>query len=243
MEEHLEIFKSTSTLFKAYREIIFLLDQGYPKRTTLNFVANRYSLKSSIRNILNRSVFSENEVEKISRSILKSSNQIINETLYIDTYNQLITFFSLIMNEPLIVCRDGLYRDIFSSLHPKNKFLLDKELIQVYICGLKKLKPKQVIFYLDAQKSHSRDYKYIIESILQKTGVSGSAMCLKSVDKQLKQIEKNIILTHDSIILLTGKLTFDFTRWYHQGFIKDIYPSHFLLNFQNITWRDFNENF
>lgn len=243
MQDYLDILESTSILFKAYREIIFLLDQGYPKRTTLNFVANRYSLKSNLRNILNRSAFSENEAIRINSLVLKSTVQLMNKILYIDAYNQLVTFFSLIMNEPLIISRDGLYRDIFSSIHPKEKFAIDENLIQVYIEGLKKLEPKQVIFYLDAQKSHSRIHKYLIESKLQQLGVSGSAICLKSVDKQLKQIENDIILTHDSIILLTGKITFDFTHWYHQGFKKDIYPTYFPLNFQNITWHDFNENF
>jgi len=243
MYDYSEILESTPILFKAYREIIFLLDQGYPKRTTLNFVANRYTLKSPLRNILNRSAFSENEVIRISSLILKSSVQIINKTLYIDAYNQLVTFFSLIMNEPLIICRDGLYRDIFSSIHPGNKFLINEELIRGYIHGLQKLEPKQVIFCLDAQKSHSYVHKKLIESILSQLGISGSVLCIKSVDKKLKQLENDIILTHDSIILLTGKITFDFAHWYLKDFKKDIYPAHFLLNFHNITWHDFNENF
>ena len=109
--------KDKVTLNQAYCDLIYLLDQNYPKKSALTFVANHYTLNKKLRNILNRASLSKDMVNTIQKNLVKDYDALKGREFHIDAYNQLTTFYSLKNNDPLIICRDGVLRDIFSTLH------------------------------------------------------------------------------------------------------------------------------
>ena len=147
--------------------MIYLLDQNYPKKSALTFVANHYTLNKKLRNILNRASLSINLVTAIQNNLVKDYNTLKGREFHIDAYNQLTTFFSLNNNDPLIICRDGILRDIFSSLHTKRDLRIDRELLIPYFSSLLKLAPGSVHFYFDKQVSFSKEHVKLFSTFFQ----------------------------------------------------------------------------
>jgi hypothetical protein len=214
-------------LEKAYCDLIFLLDRGYSKSSALNFVGNHYTLNIQQRNILIRAAISLDDVNIIKNHMIQDSTFIRTKDIYIDTYNQLITFYSIMNNDPLIFCRDGVYRDIFSSLHNEKDFQINRNFLSQYLEILKKLQPKKVFFFLDAQRSHSGDHAYLLSEGLSEFNITGECIVDKAVDWHLKRQTQALIFTHDSAILITANYCFDFFLW---GIVSGIFTKLSLKN-------------
>lgn len=226
----------SETVNQAYCDLIYLLDHGYQKQSALNFVANHYNLNKTKRNILTRAALSLEDAQIISQNIKRDLNFVKDQMLHIDLYNQLTTFYSIIEGDPLIICRDGLIRDIFSSLHVKKDLQIKRELIISFLKALSALQPKTMILYFDTQRSHSKDHARNFRIILKELGIDGSCNVHHSVDMLMKKVDQGLILSHDSIILqkMKQKGIFDFLSW----FFKTKYPSNIdrqiIFDFQHV---------
>lgn len=221
-------------LINAYCDLIFLLDRNYPKKSALTFVSNHYTLKKKYRNILNRVTFSSDTVQIIQSNLVRNYDLIKGKDFHIDTYNQIITMFSLMNHDPLIKCRDGVLRDIFSSLHGIKDLRVNRELLSAYINALVKLEPKKVFFYFDKQISHSSDHAKLTSALFHEFGLIGSCVVHKAVDWSLRNRKEEIVISHDSAILTVVPQCFDFFSWYLNKFFPSSLSHHFLLNFQKI---------
>ncbi|PWI49119.1 hypothetical protein CEE45_02975 [Candidatus Heimdallarchaeota archaeon B3_Heim] len=198
----------------SYEELCFLLDNGYPKKSALTFVANHYNYDENERFILNRVAVPRHLVEKIKRNKIAEPSKLANQVFTIDIYNQFTTFQTLFNNEPIILCRDGVFRDIFSLLHSKKELLFRKEMIKKFLFNVFKLKPHYIYLYFDKQRSKSGVHSTKFQNILDKFELPGRCIVTKSVDHCLKVQTDVITFTHDSIILNEVQAGFDFIRWY-----------------------------
>ena len=138
---------------RAYCDLVYLLDQGYPKKSALSFVGNHYTLDINQRNVLYRVAIPMKDVRAIQAHLIRDSSVLSEKDFYIDTYNQFITFFSLINHDPVIICRDGVLRDIYKSIHVDKDLKITSDLISQYLTVLLKLNPNKVNFFLDAKAS------------------------------------------------------------------------------------------
>ncbi|MFX0182545.1 MAG: DUF434 domain-containing protein [Candidatus Hodarchaeota archaeon] len=206
--------ETNKRLIDAYCDLIFLLDRKYPKKSALTFVANRYNLENKFRSILNRAALSLEEVQTIQSHLIGNSNQFKEKDLYIDTYNQIITFFSFIKKDPLIICRDGVLRDIFSSIHIKKDLKVERELILPYLRSLTQANPKHLYFYFDSQISHSNNHANLFRILLSELNIEGVCEVHQAVDWVLKNKTEGVVLSHDSTILLIAPHCFDFLSWF-----------------------------
>ncbi|MHA1213893.1 MAG: DUF434 domain-containing protein [Candidatus Hodarchaeales archaeon] len=230
-----EVLKVKALLDKAYCDLIYLLDHGYPKASALKFIADHYVMNKNLRDILKRVSFSKEQIIRIKKKQIKNPSLLTNRTLFVDMYNQLTTFFSLFSKDPIFICRDGLIRDIFSLIHNKSDLKIELPIITSFLEAVKLLSPKQVFFYLDSPISHSALHCELInESILQ-VGLNGECRCVKSVDYELKNIDYGVAISHDSIILLYTPSFFDFIMWYFNSVIKSNYPSSHIIDFNKVT--------
>lgn len=221
-------------LNKAYCDLIFLLDRGYSKKSGLLFIGNHYNLTLEQRNILYRAAIAIDDVQIIRNHMIKEFILPSTKDVYIDTYNQLITFYSLLNNDPLIICRDGVYRDIFSSLHVEKDFQINRKFICQYLELLEKLQPRKVLFYLDAQRSHSKDHAYLLSEVLSEFNILGECIIDKAVDWHLKRQTHAIIFSHDSTVLIAAPYCFDFYLWGKKsGILSDISQNN-TFNFEKI---------
>ncbi|MHA2223953.1 MAG: DUF434 domain-containing protein [Candidatus Hodarchaeales archaeon] len=226
---------SKHLLKNAYCDLIFLLDRNYPKKSALEFVSNHYVLEKKYRNILNRTAFPIDTVRIIKKNLVNVPDQIKGKTIHIDAYNQLTTFFTIFNHEPVFICRDGMLRDIFSSLHSKNELMINNELISLFLNTIMRLEPKKVVFYFDQQRSHSKKHARLISSFLDEFNQEGSSFVHNAVDWSLKHQTDDIIFTHDTVILTKASQCFDFSMWvFNLEFSNNL--SHPLsIDFQSIT--------
>ncbi|UCG00586.1 MAG: DUF434 domain-containing protein [Candidatus Heimdallarchaeota archaeon] len=202
-----------SSLNQAYCDLLYLLDRGFPKKSALMFVANHYTLDKNLRNILNRAVLPLDIVHIIQNNLLRDSGSLKGTTFHIDAYNQLTTFYSLNNRDPVIICRDGVLRDIFSSLHAKKDLQIDRKLLIPYFKLLLKLKPGNLHFYFDKQISFSKEHVKLFSKFFQEFKIVGSCDVYKSVDWCLKNQTKEVVLSHDSTVLTEAPYCFDFFSW------------------------------
>ncbi len=225
----------TKKLKKAYCDLIFLLDRRYPKKSALTFVTNHYTLNSKFRNILNRAALSSNTVKRIQKNLLRDPDLLKGRDFHIDTYNQLITFFSLVNHDPVIICRDGVLRDIFSSLHSKNDLQINHELLSQYFTTLSKLKPRNLFFYFDKQRSHSKNHARIFSALFQEFNLLGVCEVHKAVDWSLKNQTEELVFSHDTAVLTIAPQCFDFSSWFFNLTFPHAISQRLSLNFQNIS--------
>ena len=219
------------TMVKAYFEINWLLDKGYPKKGTIEFVGNRYKLPKKARYVLNRATQTAEEVKKITRNKIVDPSQLEGLKFNIDFYNQFTSFQSLFDNEPLIICRDGIYRDIFSVLHSKKQLRIDINTVTRYIENLRELKPSYLLLFFDQQRSHSEYHSEIVEEVLRKNRIPGKCIVSRLVDHMLKEQNDGVIFSHDSIILGKSKVNFDYFSWYIEKSDSETHFTTQLINF------------
>lgn len=227
--------QGTNVLNQAYCDLIFLLDRNYPKKSALTFVANHYTLDSKFRNILNRATLPLSAVQIIENNLLEDPDSLKGRDFHIDTYNQLITFFSLMNHDTVIICRDGVLRDIFSSLHTKKDLRVDRELLSPYFRSLSELKPKNIYFYFDKQRSFSKDHARLFSTLFQEFSITGSCEIQKAVDWSLKKQKKEIVLSHDKAVLTVAPHCFDFLSWFFNLKLPRDLSQQISLNFRGIS--------
>lgn len=203
----------TSRLKNGFKDFCYLLDQGYPKKSALNFTANHLQLTKEERFILARTACSQDYLRKISKKVINNPLKIRNHNFCIDFYNHYTTFQSFIDREPLIRCRDGFIRDIFSILHSKKDLRIQEKLINKYLKHYLKLNPESLIFYFDKQRSNSRIHLKILEDIIDSFSIKGEGVLSSSVDYDLKTKQDVIIFSHDSIIIREAESSFNYFSW------------------------------
>jgi hypothetical protein len=206
--------ENLNVLTRAYCDLIFLLDRGYPKFSALSFVANHYLISKEDRSILNRAAISLNDVIKIKSNKIENPHTLEGKELVIDLYNQYTLYQTVLDGEPVILGRDGVLRDIFSVLHSKNELRFNYNTIKSFLIGFKELKPKYITLCFDKQRSKSGEHTRIFKDILQQMKIDGDCLLLKAVDHHLKIQKDSITISHDSIILKETNLSFDFINWY-----------------------------
>ncbi len=228
------MYIATDNLVQAYCDIVFLLDRNYPKKSVVTFVSNHYNLDKIIRNILIRAALSQEEVYMIKENLIESILNIKEQEIHVDVYNQLITFFSIINKDPLFICRDGVLRDIFSSIHSFKDLKIEKDLILSFLNSLSELQSKKLLLYFDSQKSHSKKHANVFDACLKLLNINGQCIISQGVDKKLKNIESGILISHDSIIIQKVHF-FDFSLWFcNKSLSKDL-QKRIIVDFSKVN--------
>lgn len=193
-------------LKKAVEDLLYLLNKKYPKQNSLDLVGNRYNLDSDKRHILHRAIYSEKE-SKARRKKLISPLEVKNRIIGIDGYNVLITVESAIRKKPVILCRDGLVRDI-SSVSKKYKISeATLKALDLIFKVLVKYRPKKVFFYFDSPISKSGELASSVREKLEEDGLEGGAFAVKVPERYLLNFE--VVSTSDSAIIERTKSILD----------------------------------
>jgi len=207
-------FKSTvskivkpQNLQKAAEDFRYLLNRGYPRKTTLDLVGNRYGLTSDERHLLHRGVFSSSDSQ--ARQKKKISIQgVRNKDLAIDGHNVLITIEAGLSRRPLILGDDGFIRDISGLSGSFKKTESTEKAIQFIIDAIKIIKPRQTLFLFDAPISMSGELAQEVRSQLKGENLLGEAMAVKVPEKILIGFP-GIIATSDTAIIDQSKKVLD----------------------------------
>jgi len=200
------LLKINSKLRKAVHDLRHLLDQGYPRESAVNFVANHYHLPLGERHFLTRCVFSKTEVAKLHRKAVKA-DAVYGKHLGVDGYNVLITVESILTHKRVVKCDDGYIRDlraIFGKYKPSRA--TDRALAEL-LGVIRRARPKEVIVLFDKQVSRSGELAGAVRRELKKLGLKGNSRAVGSVDFRLRAFE--IAASSDRAVIWRAKAVWD----------------------------------
>jgi hypothetical protein len=192
-------------LLKPARDIRSILRWGYPKFSTIRFVADHFQLSLEERHVLTRVIMPPDRiVSRINKKV--ACTGIKDRSLLLDGYNVLLTVDSLLKKEPMWFCDDGYIRDTRYYFSKAKQAEDIEEALEDILKFLSEAGPKSVVFLLDAQISRSGELAGFIRHKLKEHGISGEAKTSKIADFELKaeggNSENNVILaTSDGIII------------------------------------------
>lgn len=189
----------SGNLKEAAKDFRYLLNRGYPRKTTLELVGNRHRLNFEDRDLLHRGVFSsaDSQARRKRRISLKA---IRGEDLAVDGHNVLITIEAGICGRPLILGDDGYVRDISRLSGSFKKTKKTEEALRFIVSALKEANPRQTLFLLDAPMSMSGRLAGEIRELLKRENLFGDAIAVK-VPESILIGYSGIVATSDTGII------------------------------------------
>jgi len=188
---------SQTLLRKAQKDLLYLLEQGYPIKNASTFVGNHYLLSERQRLAVVRATTTNQIIE------LRQNKQIKDETIckkfVLDGLNIIITLEVALSEGTLLRCMDGTIRDL-AGLRGTYR-LIDKTDTAILLIGdkLKQWKCEEAIFYLDAPVSNTGRLKMRIFELLGGYPYQTKVELVNNPDAILEKM--NCVITSDAIIL------------------------------------------
>ena len=190
----------------AIRDLRYLLDQGYPRESAVNFVANHYRLPLGERHLLARCVFSKAAAAKLREKAVKA-DAVCDKRSGIDGYNVLITLESILTGEQVVRCDDGYIRDlraIFGKYKPSRA--TDRALTEL-LNALTRARPREAVVLFDKQVSRSGELAGAVRRGLKKYSLQGDARAVGGVDFKLRAFD--VAASSDRAVIERAKAVWD----------------------------------
>jgi len=200
----------TKNLIEAVKDTRFLLNRGYNREGCVRFVGDKFQLNKTDRLILYRGVYSEKKA-KAHMEKLQPIESILGKSIAVDGYNVLITVESILSEGNLIICDDQFVRDL-SAIHGKYEQTdLTKQALKEIIGLMAFYKPKEVIFFYDAQASMSGELASLTRIIMREMKLCGDARTAKQTDLEVLKFGE-IVASSDAVLIDKAKKVIDLPR-------------------------------
>ena len=191
---------------RAVQNLRYLLNQGYPRESAVNFVANHYRFPLNQRHLLARCVFSKIEIVEHRRKAIRAG-AVRGKRLGVDGYNVLITLESIFTRKQVVRCGDGYIRDlraIFGKyrISPATTRAL-AELLRI----IARAKSSHVEFLFDKQVSRSGELAGMVRQRLKQAGLKGDAQAIGGVDLKLRSFD--VVASGDRAIIRRARAIWD----------------------------------
>ncbi len=196
----------TDELERAVNDLRYLLNRGYPRDSAVEYVSDHYQLELERRHLLARCVFSEDEV-RAHESKLIDPSEVEDREVGVDGYNVLITVESILEGERVIVCDDGVTRDL-QAIFGKYKMTdsTDEALIEV-LDALEDMNPERVVMLFDKQVSKSGELAGLARRKMEERDFEGSARTTVGTDA--KVWEHEVSASSDRVIIERSEKALD----------------------------------
>lgn len=180
------------SLSSAVADLCWLLSRGYPRRSSLELVGNRYMLEKRQRVAVGRSACADEQCLRRRDHQVESA-----DTLELDGFNILTTIEAALSGGVLLACRDGAVRDM-ASLHGSYRRV--EETPQAIELIARATKGASLLWYLDSPVSNSGRLKVRLAEFAQQRGLDWQVELVPDPDPILKQSQAPVV-TSDSAIL------------------------------------------
>lgn len=189
--------QSVEKLYKAGKDLQYLLNQGYNIKGASTFVGNHYLFSERQRLALVRAVSSNENIKMRKDKEIKDIPY--GSTVNIDGFNTIITLEVALSGTLLLRCADGTIRDL-AALRGTYR-LIDKTETAIMLIGkmLEKNNVSKAVFYLDAPVSNSGRLKQRIMELLNRFSFEVQVEVIHNVDAVLEKLDN--VITSDAIIL------------------------------------------
>jgi len=189
----------TEPFQNAVLDLLWLLDRGYPKNASVQITGDRYRLSREERGILFRGVVATTTARRRKAKLATMEEWGGSGTLRVDLYNVALILFNYRRGRPVFVSTDGYTRDVGGVHGAVRQEALFQEVLESLVRVLKEVigggdgedrtaetdgrtNGAEVIFYLDAPVSRSREHAALLEKYGRGTGMVCSTECVRSAD-------------------------------------------------------------
>ena len=208
---------------KAAKDYLQFLDKGYPEKSVLKLVGDRYRLGRSQRQVLFRGIC-PTEVARERKG--KIGNHAEGDLILVDTYNVLFTIHNYFLGKQLFISNDGFLRDVGEMrgrIRSKELFSRAEKLM---LETFKSWKNIRFMLYLDEPVPFSGRFAIKLSKSMAEEDIEGEAMTVHSADYHLKNEQSTAICTSDSAIIdrYTGKVI-DLPHYILKHFFKSEFLS------------------
>lgn len=196
----------SSKLTNAVYDLRYLLNQGYPRDSAVEFVANHYRLRLRQRHLLARCIFSRDEVAK-HREKLVNASEVRGRRLGIDGYNVLITVESILTKKQVVWCDDGFIRDLRAIF---GKYRMSRSTRRALVELLRVVgdaKPKETVILFDQQVSRSGELAAMAREELARLGLKGGARTAVGTDAKIRRL--GVVASSDRAIIERARAVWD----------------------------------
>jgi hypothetical protein len=193
-------------ILDAIRDLRYLLDQGYPRESAVNFVANHYRFSLNQRHLLARCVFSKREVAEHRQKAVKAG-AVRGKRLGVDGYNVLITLESVLTRKQVVRCDDGFIRDLRAIFGKYRVSLATTRALTELLRIIASANPSHTEFLFDKQVSRSGELASMVRQRLKQAKLKGNAQAVGGVDLKLSPFD--IVASSDRAIIGRAKAIWD----------------------------------
>lgn len=187
-------------------DLRYLLNQGYPRDSAVNFVANHYRLPLNQRHLLARCVFSRREVAKHRRKSVRAS-AVRGKRLGVDGYNVLITLESILTRKRVVRCDDGYVRDLRAIFGKYRVSPATSRALTELLRIIAQANPSHVELLFDKQVSRSGELAGMVRQRLEQAKLKGNALATGGVDLKLRSFD--VAASSDRAIIGHAKAIWD----------------------------------
>jgi len=187
-----------ATLNDAALEYFWMLSRGYPQKSSLKMVGDKFGLNGEFRQVLYRGVAGSKAAQS-RRSKIGTFNP--GDLVLIDTYNVLFTVNNYLLGKHVFMSNDGLLRDageMRGRIVSKPQFIRS---VSLMLQQIQKWPDVSCIHYLDEPVSHSGELSRELTREMAKMGIKGECHVHKNPDQMLIKEESDAICSSDSVII------------------------------------------
>lgn len=199
-DENLFACEQHPRLVQAAGDLSWLFERDYPPEATLKLVGDRYSLKARQRLAVGRAVACPSKVRaRMARRA--TAQQLAGQAIEIDGFNILLTIEAMLSGGVLLLCQDGVLRDM-ASIHGTYRTVLETDVAIDWLADFLflKLQVGHVRWLLDAPVSNSGKLAQRLRTRLAIFGEKAEVELVRDPDAILCESSK-IVFTSDSVIL------------------------------------------
>ncbi|MFO7932967.1 MAG: DUF434 domain-containing protein [Bacteroidales bacterium] len=209
-------------LLQAAADYEWMLSRGYPQKSSLKLVGDRFRLSGNLRQVLYRGISSREQAETRKK---KLGSVRKGDVVLVDTYNVLFTVNNYLLGRPVFISNDGLLRDAGEMRGRITNKPVFKRGINLLLDVLKEWKEMQFILYLDEPVSYSGRLSIELSKDMVQMDIDGEAHTTNSPDHMLKHEASDAICTSDSAIIdhYEGRVI-DLARYILDRFYQPDYP-------------------
>jgi len=193
-------------LARVVNDLRYLLDQGYPCGSAVNFVSNHYRLPLRERHLLARCVFSKKEAVEHRQKIVRAGT-VRGKSLSVDGYNVIITLESILKGKQVVRCDDGFMRDLRAIFGKYRASRETERAIEEVLKAVAKARPSKVAVFFDKQVSRSGELAGKVRRGLRELGLKGDSQAVGGVDFRLRGFD--VAASSDRAVIKRAKAVWD----------------------------------
>lgn len=204
-----------SRILEAAIDYKYLLDRGYPAKSSLDLVVSRYSMSRVERSLILRCVHRSTYSQRVS-SIIANDQMVRGRDLIVDLLNVSTTLIAYLEGECLYLCDDGFVRDVGGSRYWKGRRSRAGEAIEMICEHISSIKPRAVYVVIDRQASMSSDIlNQAVRMLRDKVGVESMGTLADRADREIIELHRkklagsSVVSTSDSLVLENVYMAYD----------------------------------